>query len=50
MRDLGGCPSKLKYDHEGNKIDQLGRLVGMGAANTAEENEREGGDDTERTN
>ena len=50
MRDLSGRPSKLKYDHKGDEIDQLGRLVSMGAANTAEEDEREGGDDAECTN
>ena len=50
MRDLGGRPSKLKYDHEGGKIDQLGRLVNMGAPYTAKEDEWKGGDDAERTN
>ena len=50
MRDLGGRPSKLKNDHESDKVHQLGRLVGVGTSNTAEEDEREGSDDTERTN
>ena len=49
MRYLCGRPSKLKYDHEGHKIDQLGRLVSMGAPDATEEDEREGSDDAKRT-
>lgn len=50
MRDLSGRPSKLKYDHEGHEIDQLCRLVSIGAPNTAKEDEWEGGDDAESAN
>ena len=50
MRYLCGRPSELKYDHKGDKIDQLGRLVGMGATYAAEKDEREGSDDAKRTN
>ena len=50
MRYLCGRPSELKYDHKGDKIDQLGRLVGMRATYAAKEDEREGSDDAKRTN